>query len=416
MGHLSGDLCRKLLAMKSMLAAFVAVIGVSQAAFSRPLGGNEVEITAAEKGYAVETVCEGLEVPWSIAFLPGGKSDMLITERPGRVRLYADGKLNPVAVYEVPGIKTMRGGEIGLMGMCVHPEFEKNKWVYLAFGHTDGDIRVTRYVYGPAKRQLQEGQTDPGGLTDEKIIVKGIKAGANHAGCCIKFGPDGKLYISTGEMFQGKLAQDMTGINGKILRVNDDGSAPSDNPFVGEEFKAKGVRPEIWSYGHRNPQGFDWQPGTGVIFGTEHGPSGEGGTGQGGDELNLIEKGKNYGWPTIHHMQTNEGMETPLKEWTPPIAPSGGSFYSGDKFPEWKGNYFFGALGGLRVPPQPGVVRVTLDGRKFVSAEFLATEYGRIRDVIQGPDGYIYFTTSNKDGRGKAAPNDDRVMRLVPAK
>src|SRR5213078_2792443 len=191
---------------------------------------------------------------------------------------------------------------------------------------------------------------------------------------------------------------------GKILRLNDDGSVPNDNPFVGRQ----DARPEIWAYGSRNSQGIDFQPGTNLLFETEHGPSGFDGPG-GGDEVNIIERGKNYGWPAIHHRATQAGMESPLLEYTPACAPASGTFYRGSQFPQFKNNFFFGCLVGTRI------IRVTLDGRRVVSQEnLLEKKYGRIRDIAEGPDGFIYFYTSNRDGRGSPASDDDRILRLVP--
>jgi glucose/arabinose dehydrogenase len=194
---------------------------------------------------------------------------------------------------------------------------------------------------------------------------------------------------------------------GKTLRLNDDGTVPADNPFVGNA----GFRPEIFSTGHRNAQGLAWQPGTGLMFQTEHGPSGFEGRGGGADEVNIVERGKNYGWPTIWGMRSRQGMETPLLEYTPACAPASGMFYNGDAFPGFKGNFFFGCLRGQRI------IRVVLDGRKVVSQEnLLSGTYGRIREMAEGPEGYIYFSISNRDGRGAPAKDDDRIMRLVPEK
>ena len=243
-------------------------------------------------------------------------------------------------------------------------------------------------------------------LTERKVIIEGIPGAPNHAGCRLRFGPDGKLYVTTGDATDRELAQKMDSLAGKILRLNDDGSVPPDNPFVSQQ----GARPEIWTYGHRNPQGIDFQPGTNLLFETEHGPSGFDGPG-GGDEVNIVEKGKNYGWPLIHHKQTREGLESPLLEYTPACAPASGSFYRGSLFQQFHGNFFFGCLRGERI------IRVVLDGRRVVSQEdLLKGKYGRIREVAEGPDGALYFSTSNKDGRGSAAKDDDRILRLVPVK
>jgi aldose sugar dehydrogenase len=343
-------------------------------------------------------VVEGLEVPWAIAWTPDGR--MLFTERTGRVREFSNGVLKPEPLLTVP--VDGRAGEIGLMGLCLHPEFAKNSYVYLSFGKARDVIRVVRY------------REESGRLVEDKEILSITPAGRNHAGCRLAFGPDGKLYITTGEAFQGKLAQDMTSLGGKILRVNDDGTIPADNPFVSAEQQAAGVRGEIWTLGNRNPQGIAWQPGTNMLVECEHGPSGEAGTG--GDEVNIIERGANYGWPVIHHLESKEGLRTPVALWDHAIAPASLTFYTGEHFPEMKGDVLIGALGGLAMPFRPGIVRLTLDGPKVVRAERLASEVGRVRCVAMGPDGHVYFSTSNRDGRGRPRGGDDRIMRLVPVK
>lgn len=357
----------------------------------------------AARDFRIETVVENLEVPWTILWLPDGR--MMFTERPGRVRIVENGEspvLHPEPVYVVPGILHRIGAEIGLMGMCLHPRFSENRLVYLAFGHVSGDVRIVRYVF-------EEESGERPRLREDRVILQGLPQGMNHAGCRIAFGPDGKLYITTGEAFRRQLAQDITSLGGKTLRLNDDGSVPDDNPFTSPEHREQGWRPEIWSTGHRNAQGMDWHPVTGLMYQTEHGPSGERGRDQ--DELNLVERGRNYGWPTITGMQEREGLETPLVEWTPAIAPASGAFYSGDLFPQWRNNYFVGGLVGSVL------LRIEIsdeDPKRVVRQERLVTTYGRIREVAQGPDGALYFATSNRDGRGRPAANDDRILRIVP--
>jgi glucose/arabinose dehydrogenase len=369
----------------------------------RAAGGAQVQArpqSAVE--YTVEPVVEGLEVPWDFAWLPDGR--MVITERPGRVRIFEDGALRPEPLLTVDGVFAPRGAENGLMSLCLHPRFAENRLVYLSYGHQGGgerDVRVVRYV--------MEGDKGSERLREDKVIMQGAPAGGNHAGCRVRFGPDGKLYITTGEMFQRQLAQDMGSLGGKVLRVNDDGAVPADNPFVGKP----GARGEIWTVGNRNPQGIDWQPGTGLLFETEHGPSGE--NGRNADEFNRIEKGRNYGWPIIKAEETQEGLESPLHEWTPAIAPASGAFYTGDLFPQWKGRFMVGALGGLG-RPTPGVVLITIKDSAYGGEEWVCTDLGRIRNVATGPDGAIYFSTSNKDGRGRPREGDDRIMRIVPKK
>ena len=347
--------------------------------------------------FSVETVVTGLEVPWSIVFTPDGR--MIFTERPGRVRVYEGGRLRPEPLAVISD--AVANEESGLMGLTLHPRFGENKFLYLAYAYRGGGgeqfVRVVRF------------RDNGNALADQKLIIEGIPAAKYHAGTRLAFGPDAKLYVTTGDATDRNLAQRLDSLAGKTLRLNDDGTVPPDNPFVNQ----KGARPEIYTLGHRNAQGLDFQPGSGLMFQTEHGPSGFDGPG-GGDEVNIVERGKNYGWPTIHHRETREGLESPLLEYTPALAPASGTFYGGDGtngFPKFRGNFFFGNLRG------ECIIRVVLDGRRVVSQEKLFDkQYGRIRDVAEGPDGTLYFSTSNRDGRGKPARDDDRILRLVPAK
>nr|MDQ3804698.1 PQQ-dependent sugar dehydrogenase [Acidobacteriota bacterium] len=340
--------------------------------------------------FRVETVAAGLEVPWSIAFAPDGR--MFFTERPGRVRVFEQGRLRPEPLAVIEDVETR--SESGLMGLALHPRFNENRLLYLAYAYEQGGVKV-RVV-----RFRETGNA----LADRRLIIEDIPAAQYHAGTRLRFGPDGKLYVTTGDAARRELAQRLDSLAGKTLRLNDDGTVPPDNPFAGR----KDARPEIWSYGHRNAQGIDFQPGTGVMFQTEHGPSGFDGPG-GGDEVNVVERGQNYGWPLAHHRETRAGTEPPLLEYTPAVAPASGTFYRGAAFPDFRGNFFFGNLRG------ENIIRVVLDGRRVVSQErLLERQYGRIREVAEGPDGSIYFSTSNRDGRGDAAKDDDRILRLVP--
>lgn len=351
------------------------------------------ETASKDSRFRVETVATNLEMPWGFAWLPNG--DLLFTERPGRVRIIEKGKLRAEPVFKVPDVEPT--GESGLMDITLHPDFAKNDFCYLAYSYNkDGKrVKVVRYRYAGGK------------FAEPTTIVDGVPGSPNHSGMRCRFGPDGKLYVTTGDSTDWSLAQKLDSLAGKTLRLNDDGSIPADNPFL----KTPGARPEIWSYGHRNAQGLAWQPGSGLMFQTEHGPSTFEGKGSGGDEVNIVERGLNYGWAEIHHTQTREGMVSPLLEYSPACAPGSGMFYTGDVFLAFKGNFLFGCLVGKRI------IRVTLDGRKVISQEnLLEGVVGRIREMELGPDGYIYFSTSNRDGRGTAAADDDKILRLVPAK
>ncbi|MBV6477976.1 MAG: Aldose sugar dehydrogenase YliI [Ignavibacteria bacterium] len=335
-----------------------------------------------------EIFVENLYVPWSIVFTD--KDRMLVTERNGKLRAILNGKLQekPVKIFE----DVSSGGEEGLMGLTLDPDYQNNNLLYVSYAYDNGDILNVKVV-----RYKDEGDN----LSGEKIIIDGIPAEKYHAGCRIKFGPDGKLYITTGDAGERNLAQDKNNLYGKILRINSDGTIPSDNPF-----------PEnpVWSFGHRNPQGIDWFPGTDIMYSTEHGPSGFDGPG-GGDEVNIIEKGGNYGWPVVSHKNSRDGMISPALEFTPAIAPASGLFYKSDSIPGYKNNFFFGCLRGR------GIVRVVVNEnnpREIVSFEKAdLSRIGRIRDIAEGPDGAIYFSTSNRDGRGTEKDGDDKIYRII---
>ena len=382
--------------MKQGLYTAVALVLFAMACGQPPAGKGAGEVESAPGGdvkFQVETFVSGLQVPWSIVFAPDGR--MIFTERPGRVRVVENGRLRDAPLATIEDVKA--ASESGLMSLALHPEFAANHLLYLAYAYSgDGGqrVRVVRY------------RETGSALADRKVLIENIPAAQYHAGCRLRFGPDGKLYITTGDATERSLAQRLDSLAGKTLRLNDDGSLPADNPFVGQPQS----RPEIWSYGHRNAQGLDWQPGTNLQFQTEHGPSTFDGP-PGGDEVNIVERGRNYGWPLIHHRDSRAGMESPLLEYTPAVAPASGMFYRGSAFPQFRGNFFFGGLRGETI------IRVVLDGRRVVGQErLLENKFGRIRDMAEGPDGAIYFSTSNRDGRGSPASNDDRILRLVPVK
>ena len=282
--------------------------------------------------------------------------------------------------------------EEGLMGMTLDPAYEQNHYLYVALAYQSGGT-----IRDKVMRFTDEGNR----LSNPQTVIDDIPAAQFHAGCRLGFGPDGKLYITTGDATEKELAQSTELLNGKILRINSDGSIPGDNPYP---------KNPVWSYGHRNPQGIDWHPENGELYSSEHGPSGGDGPG-GGDEVNRIVKGGNYGWPLVSHERTREGTIAPLAVYTPAEAPASLLVYSGKALPQFKHDLFVGCLRGH------GLLRLTLDPQnkdRVVSDEKLVEFYGRVRDVVEGPDGFIYFSTSNRDGRGSPQQNDDRILRIRP--
>jgi glucose/arabinose dehydrogenase len=342
-------------------------------------------------GVRVQTVARGLEHPWALAFLPDGR--MLVTERPGRLRTVGqDGRLSePLA--GVPQVQA--GGQGGLLDVALDPRFGENRLIYLSYAEP-GE--------GGAGTAVARGRLGEGRLEDVRVIYRQQPKvqGSSHFGSRLVFGRDGSLFVTQGDRFSYRdKAQDLSVGLGKIVRINPDGSVPRDNPFVGRA----GVRPEIWSYGHRNVQGAALHPETGQLWTVEHGA-------RGGDELNRPEAGRNYGWPVITYgvdysgLKIGEGtakpgMEQPVYYWDPVIAPSGMTFYTGGVFPDWKGSILIGSL-------RPGLlVRLALvDGRVAREERYLGDLGERIRDVRQGPDGLLYLLTDSRDGR---------ILRVLPA-
>ena len=359
---------------------------------------------ATDHSFRLVTVAEGLEHPWSIAFLPGG--DILITERPGRLRIVRDGKLLPDPVEGVPDVRV--GNQGGLHDVVLHPDFESNRLLYLSFAKA-------RRMGAQGSTAVVRGRFENDRLTDVEEIFEAEAwvMGMGHYGAKLAFDHDGYLFVTVGDRqapptgdLEAHPAQDTSNHQGTINRLNDDGSVPADNPFVGNP----NFQPSIWSYGHRNPQGLVIHPETGDVWATEHGP-------QGGDELNVILPGLNYGWPVIgygvnyrtgipiHGSNEREGMRQPVAYWVPSIGASGLMIYDGDKFPEWRGSVFAGGLAANH----RRLSRFELDGRRVTIREPLLLSEFRIRDVRQSPDGYIYLAVDHRGG------DLTEVLRMEPA-
>lgn len=334
-----------------------------------PTGESQPSRPGAEP--RVETVATGLEIPWEIAFLPDGSA--LVTERPGRVRLLDPaGRLQPQPVAEVA---VSAQGEGGLLGLAIDPSFESNRFVYLYYT-AGANMEVARFHY-------------EGGIFEkEATLVRGIRAGVIHDSGRIHFGPDRRLYVSTGDAGQADLAQDPASLNGRFLRLD---------PTA---YRGAGGRPEVISSGHRNPQGFDWEPGSGRLIASEHGETGF-------DEINEIEQGANYGWPEVVGPDHGD-FTAPLVTYEETIAPSGATFLSREGS-AWSGDFLVAALAGEQLR------RVRLEGDEAtVDEPLFEGRFGRLRTVVEGPDGDLYALTNNRDGRGTPRADDDRIIRIVP--
>ncbi len=319
-----------------------------------------------------EIIAQDLDIPWEVAFLPDG--DYLVTERPGNLLKVGKDK----KIIKVQGVQHV--GEGGLMGLTLHPKFKENNLLYLYFTTGSG---------GNLTNKLERYKFDGNTISERKVVLEGVRGSSNHDGGRIAFGPDGNLYIGTGDAEQPEVAQNTKSLNGKILRIKDDGSIPSDNPFGNA----------VYSYGHRNVQGLTWDD-RGNLWATEHGRSG---FQSGFDELNLIEMGKNYGWPTIQGDEERAGMVRPVvhsggsETWAP-----GGATYL-------NGSIFFVGLRGATL------YEAKLNGKAVGKLKkHLKDEYGRIRSVQVGPDKMLYITTSNRDGRGIPKQSDDKLIRINP--
>lgn len=389
------------------MKSYRALVGLLSAILLFPLTScaqsiPEGNVASGEHEFEVVTVAEGLENPWAIAFLPGG--DILVTERPGRIRIIRNGVLLDSEVPGLPAIRT--GNQGGLLDLILHPDFANNRLVYISYSKPNADDSEGTTAIIRARFE-----NDALVNVEEILEAKAWYRSRGHYGSRLAFDKDGYLFITIGDRqvpprgeLQEHNSQKLGDHFGTTLRIHDDGSVPQDNPFVGVE----GAQPEIWSYGHRNAQGLAIDPVTGNIWQHEHGP-------QGGDELNLTKRGVNYGWPVIgygvnygagtpiHETSAKEGMEQPVHYWVPSIATSGILVYTGDAFPQWKGNIFVGGLAGEQL------ARLTMDGTRVLSEETLLSGIGRIRDVRQGPDGFIYLALDSR--AGAKTP----IVRLEPA-
>ena len=334
-------------------------------------------------GFKVHTITDGLEHPWAMAFLPDG--NILVTERPGHLRVIENGKLNPTPIKGLPSIAAQ--GQGGLLDITLHPDYTNNGWLYLSYSESG---------HGGLGTAVARTKLDGMKLVDTEVIfrMQPKSRGGRHFGSRLAFDREGFLYITVGDRGDRPRAQKLDDHAGSVIRLHDDGGIPSDNPFI----KNKNVKTEIYSYGHRNPQGITLHPKTGEVWIHEHGP-------QGGDEINLIQPGRNYGWPVITYGvnyvigtkigegTSKEGMEQPLYYWTPSIAPSGMAFYTGDKFPGWRNNLFVGSLKFQLL------VRLELNGTEIIREKrLLKGKLGRIRDVRSGPDGFLYLLTDKSNG------------------
>ncbi len=345
-----------------------------------------VTVQSEKAAFKLERVIEtGLDVPWAVAFLPDGR--MLVTERPGRLRIFENGKLLPEPIHGMPAVY---GGEGGLLDVVL-----QNGWLYLSYGDKSPN--------GQGMTAIMRGHLRGGEFVDRQQIFKADPAlyrpGGQRFGSRLIFDNQGHLFFSIGDRAAPGDEQELSRPNGKIYRVNEDGSVPADNPFVHRD----GAIKAIWSYGHRNPQGLSFSPVTGELWEAEHGP-------RGGDELNIIEPGHNYGWPVITYGMNYDGtpitghtaqagMDQPITYWVPSIATSPIVFYTGGRFPAWKNNLFLGALAAQELR------RITIEGRAVTGQEILFKGIGRVRDIENSPDGYLYIVLNQPD----------RILRLAPA-
>jgi glucose/arabinose dehydrogenase len=347
-------------------------------------GGFPVSTFTARDGtaFGVQVIATGLQIPWSLAFAPDGR--LFITERPGRVRIIGNGQLQAEPALELTDVFT--NGESGVLGLALHPDFATNHLVYLTYTANGPDGPIARLV-----RFREAGNR----LGEPVVLLDDVPAANIHNGSRVKFGPDRLLYVTFGDVAVPSTAQDVAAVNGKILRLNDDGTSAAGNRF----------NSPVYSFGHRNPQGLAWHPITRDLWETEHGDVGN-------DEINVIESGANYGWPVIEGDETRSDMRAPIEFFAPSVAPSGTDFYTGAGIPGFRNQLFVATLRAA------ALVRVAIDGstsRHVAYTErLLEGRFGRLRDVVMGPDGFLYISTSNRDGRTTPVAEDDRLIRVVP--
>ena len=363
-------------------------------------------VTSEKQTFKMEVVARGIETPWALAFLPDGR--LLITERPGHLRIVQKGTLLPDAVKGTPKVWEKQDG--GLLDVEVHPQYARNGWIYLSYSETLEGAVASPPADPPSMTVIVRGKiTRNNEWVDQQVLFRAPPAIYNasnaHYGSRFIFDRNNHLFFSLGEKQQVMDAQDLSKPTGKIHRINDDGTGPKDNPFVNRA----GALPTIWSYGHRNPQGLAWDPVTGKLWESEHGPNG-------GDEINIIEPGHNYGWGVITMgtqagmtKREEPGMEQPIVFYTPTLAPAGMTFYSGDKYPGWKNHLFVGGLAGQQLR------RLETSGDTVVHQEVVFKDFGRVRDVVVGPDGYLYVLLQ-RPGDVLSQSTPGMVARLMPVK
>jgi glucose/arabinose dehydrogenase len=393
--------------MRVTLAIGMVVALAGAQAPAPPVDPDGQVITSEKQTFRMEVLARDLETPWAMAFLPDGR--ILITERPGRLRIVANGKLLPAPVKGTPKVWEKQDG--GLLDVEAHPQYARNGWIYLSYSEAlTGHVSTPALPDPPSMTVIVRGRINKANeWIDQQVLYRASGAVYNssnaHYGSRFVFDRANRLFFSLGDKQVLAHAQDLSKATGKIHRITDDGKVPRDNPFV----KREGALPTIWSYGHRNPQGLAWDPVTGKLWSSEHGPNG-------GDEINVIEPGRNYGWAVITMgtqagvtKRSEAGMEQPVAHYTPTIAPTGMTFYTGDKYPGWTNSLFVAALAGQQLR------RLETNGTSVVHQEPVFTQFGRVRDVVVGRDGYLYVLLQ-RPGEVVSQSTAGMLARLMPVK